>query len=226
MTEDSGSVDRQRGLRHAASVIFALVAIVPLLVFAYTLYSLDILGRTQAQAGLAVSLAISLLGYWLFRSLLTRMSENITALVKAIAQTNRASVSRPAAPPTSASAPPLSASALPASASAGAAAAASGAAGAVATSPFARGPADHQVTGLGTIREFGEMARMMDQLWHREATRYHGRRVRVSVANTTAPLVGVITDITDDGFYIEHEGAAVPVSYRRVQGIEGLDAAS
>ena len=36
-------------LRAAASIVFALTAVIPLLLFTYTLYSLDLLGLTQAE---------------------------------------------------------------------------------------------------------------------------------------------------------------------------------
>ena len=213
MAQHSGSVNKQRGLRHAASVIFALVAIVPLLVFAYTLYALDALRHAQAQAALGLALAVSLLGYWLFRAMLGQMSTNVDALVKAVAQTNRAYASMD---PAAAAPPGVTRAASRSAASAGRASA----------SAFAHGGTEHHVAGLGAIHEFGEMARMMNQLWLREATRNRGHRVQVSVANATAPLVGVITEVTDDGFYIEEDGATVPVSYLRVQGIERLNGAS
>ena len=201
MAQNTGSMQQQQGLQQAASVIFALVAVVPMLIFAYTLYALDGLRYTLGQLALTVALAVSLFGFWLFRSMLARMSEIVDSLVRAIEQANR-----------NRSAPPASARATPTLAAATAA-------GIVKESPFARGPDPH-LGALGPIREFGEMARTMDQLWRREARACEGRRVRVSVANAVEPLFGVIAEVTDDGFYLQQEDQMVPVSYRRVRGIE------
>ena len=212
MAPTNGS-DSQRTLRHAASVIFALVAIVPLLVVTYTLYALDVLRHPEAQAALAFSLAVSLLGYSIFRSMLRRMSENVEALSKAVTQANRGYElpTAPASRSTGVARPaPLSGAS----------------AGAIASSLFAVAARDDHVAGVGPIREFGAMARMMNQMWFREATRYRGRRVQVSVADAPAPLLGVISDVTDDGFCLDQDGATRAVSYRRVQSIEEVDPAS
>src|SRR5262245_39641657 len=88
MTQGTAT-SRQQGLRQAAAVIFALVAIVPLLVFAWTLHILDVIKRTEAQVGLALSLAVAMLGFWMFRVMLSRMSEVVQALVAAVDQANR-----------------------------------------------------------------------------------------------------------------------------------------
>ena len=89
MTQGTAT-SRQAGLRQAAAIIFALVAIVPLLVFAWTLHALDVVKRTEAQVGLSLSLAVALLGFWMFRMMLARMSEVVQALVAAVEQANRA----------------------------------------------------------------------------------------------------------------------------------------
>jgi positive regulator of sigma E activity len=49
-------------LRNAASIVFALTAVIPLLLFTYTLYLLGQLGQSQAQMGLGVALGCAL-GY-------------------------------------------------------------------------------------------------------------------------------------------------------------------
>ena len=80
MTQGTAT-SRQQGLRQAAAIIFALVAVVPLLVFAWTLHALDVIKRTEAQVGLSLSLAVALLGFWMFRMMLSRMAEVVQALV-------------------------------------------------------------------------------------------------------------------------------------------------
>ncbi|HET7340631.1 MAG TPA: hypothetical protein VFL90_04145, partial [Methylomirabilota bacterium] len=89
MADDGSARTRQHGLQQAASIIFALVAVVPLLIFAYTLHALGVMRNTQAQISLALALAISLLGFWMFRSMLGHMAEIVQALAAAIEQANR-----------------------------------------------------------------------------------------------------------------------------------------
>ena len=50
------SNSRTYTLRNAASIVFALTAVIPLLLFTYTLYLLGQLGQFQAQMGLGVAL--------------------------------------------------------------------------------------------------------------------------------------------------------------------------
>jgi hypothetical protein len=71
-------------LRQAASAVFAVTTVVPLLIFVWTLYVLDTLTRMEAQMGLGVALAVALLGYLIFRGLVSQMSDSITALGTAL----------------------------------------------------------------------------------------------------------------------------------------------
>jgi hypothetical protein len=106
MADDSSVRTKQQGLQQAASVIFALVAVVPLLIFAWTVHTLGVIGSTQAQLGLGLALAIALLGFWMFRSMLGRMAEVVQALAAAVEQASR--TRRPPVAPS-----PPAASALP-----------------------------------------------------------------------------------------------------------------
>jgi hypothetical protein len=65
---------KTRTLQHAASVVFALTAVLPLLIFAYTLYGLDVIARPLAQVGLALALAVALSGFVVFRIAVARLS--------------------------------------------------------------------------------------------------------------------------------------------------------
>jgi len=206
---DRGSVkSRQQGLQQAASVIFALVAIVPLLMFAYTLHALGAMRSTQAQLSLVLALAIALLGFWMFRSMLGRMAEVVQALAAAVEQANRtrrpafladmpAVVATPGATPPPR--PPAAATAFPAA---------------------TRKIADHAIPGMGNIRELAEVARTMDVLWQREAAAHVGKRVQISVANSRDPLVGVISEVSDDGLILDQADGQMAVAYRRVTGID------
>src|SRR6185503_15506483 len=62
-------------LRNAASIVFALTAVIPLLLFTYTLYALNQLKLTEAQMGLGVALACALVGLFIFSNLMARLSE-------------------------------------------------------------------------------------------------------------------------------------------------------
>jgi hypothetical protein len=238
MTQGTAT-SRQQGLRQAAAVIFALVAIVPLLTFAWTLHALDVTKRTEAQVGLALSLAVALLGFWMFRVMLGRMSEVVQALVAAVDQANRVRRPTHAEPqPAAVAATPVAGTAATVATAATAAKpaahpsapAASGAAleaaraKVIAPSPFATAPVsrDRALPGIGAIREFGEVTRTMGALWQREAKAHLGRRVQISVANSREPLVGTLSEVSDDGLILELPDEPIAIAYRRITAIEGL----
>ncbi|PYM21937.1 MAG: hypothetical protein DMD78_15930 [Candidatus Rokuibacteriota bacterium] len=212
MAGDGSARSKQQGLQQAASVIFALVAIVPLLIFAFTLHSVGAMRSTQAQVSLTLALAISLLGFWLFRSMLGRMAEVVQALAAAVEQAGR--TRRPASP-TGGAAPVAGAPAAAARPMTAASIAAAGA-------PV-RKPADdnHGIPGVGHIREIAEVARTMDTLWKREAEAHVGKHVQISVANSRDPLLGIISEVSDDGLILDQDdGTQHAVAYRRVTGID------
>ena len=205
---NEGSVrSKQQGLQQAASMIFALVAVVPLLIFAYTLHAIGAIRSTQAQISLALALAISLLGFWMFRSMLGRMAEVVQALAAAVEQANR--TRRPAPAMAGASTGPMAAAA---------------AAPRPAASPAMASAArmDHGIPGMGNIREIAEVARTMDGLWQREAAAHVGKRVSISVANSREPLIGTISEVSDDGLILDQADGQNAIAYRRVTGIDRL----
>jgi hypothetical protein len=71
---------RSRGLRQAASTVFVLTAVLPLLILTWTLGRLHALHTLDAQIGLLLALAVALLGLAVFRSLMARLSAVILAL--------------------------------------------------------------------------------------------------------------------------------------------------
>ena len=231
------ATSRQQGLRQAAAIIFALVAVVPLLFFAWTLHVLDVIKRTEAQVGLALSLAVALLGFWMFRVMLTRMSEIVQALVAAVEQANRARrpsqteahpapvravAATTAAPAAAAPANPVAPAPQPS------AALEEARARVIAPSPFATAPVSREraLPGIGNIREFGEVTRTMGALWQREAKAHLDRRVQISVANSREPLVGTISEVSDDGLILELRDESIAIAYRRITSIEGVAAAA
>jgi hypothetical protein len=205
---EEGSSRKQQGLQQAASVIFALVAVVPLLIFAFTLHNLGAIRSTQAQLALGLAVAISLLGFWMFRSMLGRMAEVVRALAAAVEQANRARRAATSAA-TAAAAPAAAAAPRPAAGTAGAPAATA-----------RKAESDRSVPGVGNIREIAEVARTMDVLWQREATAHIGKRVQISVANAREPLTGVIAEVSDDGLILEQGDGQTAVAYRRVTAID------
>ncbi len=74
------STRRTLDLRRAAAIIFALVGILPLLLFLFFLWHFELLVRTEAQVGLLLALLIALLGYTVFH----RMVGGISSLVRAL----------------------------------------------------------------------------------------------------------------------------------------------
>src|SRR5947209_7058516 len=77
--------ERPVKLREAASTIFALTAILPLLVFVYFMWRFGLVESAEAQLGIFFALAIALLGYILFRRLTQRVADLGRALGQAVA---------------------------------------------------------------------------------------------------------------------------------------------
>jgi len=96
---------RSNTLRQAASAVFALTAILPLLLFVWTVHSLGALSRLQAQVGLGLALAVALLGFWVFRRLMGQMSDLILALRRAAESASRSTARASAEAPRAAVGP-------------------------------------------------------------------------------------------------------------------------
>jgi signal transduction histidine kinase len=71
-------------LREAASTIFSLTAVLPLLIFLYFMWRFGLLESTEVQLGIFFALAIALLGYALFRRLTARVADLGRALGQAV----------------------------------------------------------------------------------------------------------------------------------------------
>jgi hypothetical protein len=78
------------------------------------------------------------------------------------------------------------------------------------------------VPGIGKIRELNEVMRTMDALWHREASAHVGRRVQISVANSREPLIGTLSEASDDGLILDQGDSAIAIAYGRVTSIDRL----
>src|SRR6058998_2524654 len=58
----------------AAAIIFALVGVLPLLLFVFFVWHFDLAGHTEAQMGLFLALAVAVLGYTVFHRMVARIS--------------------------------------------------------------------------------------------------------------------------------------------------------
>ena len=91
-------LEPSRSLQQAASVLFVLMAVLPLLIFTWLLYRLDALGRYEAQVGLAVSLVLALAGFVIFRNLMAQVSDFVRVMSRAAASSERGGGPPPSVP--------------------------------------------------------------------------------------------------------------------------------
>ena len=199
-------------LRNAASIVFALTAVIPLLLFTYTLYLLGQLGQFQAQMGLGVALACALVGLFIFSNLMARLGEMLrflegqpTPADTPVGTAETSDADRAARPVSVATNGPVS-------------------------SPWS-GPGGLVVPGLGTITAASRAASAARQaagvfddvqktMWHAEAQQHLGRRVLISVKNAPEPIAGSLAQIAEDGVLLEQDDQRVAVSSLRITNIE------
>ena len=194
MSVPSVTVRRSRGLRQAASTVFILTTVLPLLIVTWTLYRVRALERVDVQLSLLLALAVALLGFAVFRSLMAQLSDVILSLRTLVAwRASREGVS-PAAPRPSTASP--SKSTASASASAG------------------------NVAALGEISELRESQGTITAMWEAEASAYLGRAVLVHVRNSSNPIAGTLLEVTPDGVLVEQNGKQVAIGYLRFLGIQ------
>jgi len=229
---------RPNSLQQAASAVFAVTTVVPLLIFVWTLHRLGSLSRIQSQLGLGLALVTALLGYYIFRRLMGKMSELIRGLGRAVERGARSasegrvgSAGPERAPGLIAEYKPPAGGAAPHPAPAAAAAHQAPTRVATVAAPAAvtaaapvlefEAPRSQSVPGLGMIQEVDDLSRAMAKLWMGEAVAYQGRRVALSIMNSRVPIVGTLVDLTQDGLLIDQDGGGqVAVSYSRLSGID------
>jgi len=230
---------RPNSLQQAASAVFAVTTVVPLLIFVWTLHRLGSLSRLQSQVGLGLALAIALLGYYIFRRLMGQMSELIRGLGRAVGTRSPAESRLSAAvaqdrapglvadykPPVLAAQPhaapsataPRSASPAPVPARAATVAPAAASAQTVEI----EAPRPQGIPGLGMIQEVDDLSRAMAKLWMGEAMAYKDRRVALSIMNSRVPITGTLVDVTSEGLLVDQDGGKqVAVSFSRLSGID------
>jgi hypothetical protein len=199
-------------LRNAASIVFALTAVIPLLLFTYTLYLLGQLGQSQAQMGLGVALGCALVGLFIFSNLMGRLGEVLRFLEEQPAPVTPGGPAETSSAGDHAARPVSVATNGPAS-------------------PPWPGPGGLVVPGLGTITAASRAASAARQaagvfdevqktMWHAEAQQHLGRRVLISVKNAPEPIAGSLAQIAEDGVLLEQDDQRVAVSYLRITNIE------
>ena len=192
MSVPSVTVRRSRGLRQAASTVFILTTVLPLLIVTWTLYRLRALERVDVQLSLLLALGVALLGFAVFRSLMAQLSDVILALRTLVAwRAGREGASPPAASPSTASPSKATASAVAGN-----------------------------VAALGEISELLEGQGTIAAMWQAEASAYLGRAVLVHVRNSTNPIAGTLLEVTPDGVLVEQNGKQVAIGYLRFLGIQ------
>jgi hypothetical protein len=239
---------RPNSLQQAASAVFAVTTVVPLLIFVWTLHRLGSLSLLQSQIGLGLALGIALLGYYIFRRLMGQMSELIRGLGRAVergarpAGDGRVAAAQERAPglvaeykspalaaqahtAPSASAPrPAPTQPRPAVAPAptvATPAAVAMPATAAAPAMAVEAPRGQSIPGLGMIQEVDDLSRAMAKLWMGEAIVYKDRRVAVSIMNSRVPITGTLVEVTAEGLLVDQDGGKqVAVSFSRLSGID------
>jgi hypothetical protein len=89
------SASRTYTLRRAVSIVVGLVAVLPLLLFAYTLHAVGGLRRPEAMVGLGATTAFVLLGCYILRGITVRMAEQLRAAQAAAADGEAAALPDP-----------------------------------------------------------------------------------------------------------------------------------
>ena len=212
-------------LRRASSVVFALISVLPLLLFAYTLYALNVLPQATAQIGLGSALALAMIGFYIYSVMMARLSDILREI-----EVNGASAPH-AEPP---HAPVVTMAVEPEPGRAPAPGHGSPAASAAVAAPPPPSVAKSRnrsvaraglvVPGMGRITELtpsdGAALSDLDLMWKAEAEPLLGRRVLVAVRNAADPIKGTLYQVTEDGVILDQRGAKFGISYTRVSAIE------
>ena len=212
---------RTRSLQQAASIVFVLTTVLPLLIFVWVLHSLDAMGHLRAQIGIVLSLVIAMLGFAILRTVMRRASDALHALVRATAHDSavvRVATHSAPAPPTASRPAPTSTDYFPASPQSPPA------------PPSARPPApasaamseddEESAPAIGSIQELHDAMMAVARQWRREAEPLIGRPVLVYAKNFGDPETGTLVRVTDDGLVLDNNGSEFGVLWRFVSAIE------
>jgi len=219
-------------LRRAAAVIFALISILPLLLFTYVIYALDIPRHSVAQIGLGLALVLSMIGFYIYSVMISRLANILRDF----------EVAESARPPTGATPgathDPMVTMAVEPGPSGPTAEGHTAGASRANPAPPPRRPSSFAarersgaggrgglvVPGMGRITELKPAAASalsdLDSLWRAEAEPFLGKRVLVAVRNAPDPMQGILAQVTQDGVILDQSGNKVGISYTRLSAIE------
>jgi hypothetical protein len=219
-------------LRRASSIVFALISILPLLLFVYTLYALDLFTRHVAQLSLGLALVSSMIGFYIYSVMMSQLSDILLDL-----QVDESAPPRPGATHGSTQGPVVTMAVEPGPSGPTAEGHTAGAArqnpepASGRPSPFAArgrpgtgGRAGLIVPGMGRITELkpADESALSDlnSMWRTEAEPLLGKRVLVAVRNAPDPMKGILAQVTPDGVILDQNGARAGISYARLSAIE------
>lgn len=215
-------------LRRASSIVFALISVLPLLLFVYTLYALDLLNRQVAQLSLGLALVSSMIGFYIYSVMMSQLSDILLALQAdesapppalatqgpvvtmavepgpsgPVTEGHTAGAPRQNPVPTAGRPTPLAARGR----------------------PGAGGRGGLVVPGMGRITELrpaDESALSdLESMWRAEAEPLLGKRVVVAVRNAPDPIKGILAHVTRDGVILDQNGTRAGISYTRLSAIE------
>lgn len=219
-------------LRRASSVVFALISVLPLLLFAYTLYALDVLHHHVAQIGLGSALVLSMIGFYIYSVMMSRLSDILRDL-----EGDESAQPPPGATHGATQGPVVTMAVEPGPSGPMAEGHTAGVSRASPApppgrpSPFAArgrsvagGRGGLVVPGMGRITELkpadASALSDLDSMWRAEAEPLLGKRVLVAVRNAPDPMKGILAQVTQDGVILDQSGNKVGISYTRVSAIE------
>ena len=219
---------RTSTLRRASSVVFALISVLPLLLFAYTLYALQMLHHAVAQIGLGSALLLSMLGFYIYSVMMSRLAEVLRDLEAGESAPPRsgdrqgAVMTMAAEPGRIGPTPARLTGSVPRQDSAPATGMTNPSASR--SRPGAGRRGELVVPGIGRITTLKSAdARALsdlDFMWRAEAEPLLGRRVLVAVRNAQDPMTGILAEVTQHGVVLDQGGSPVDVSYGRISMIE------
>lgn len=212
-------------LRRAAAIIFALMSVLPLLLFTYTLYALD-LSRTQvAQIGLGSAVVLCLIGFYIYSALITRLAAILRDLEAkgatlspegAVGGGGIATILEPGRVADGLGVGQVGTSTEPPRRRRNPFA--------IKRRPGAGGRGGLVVPGVGRISELKPVdpgvVSDLHFMWRAEAEPFLGRRVSVAVRNAPDPIRGILAQVAQDGVILDQSGSKVGISYTRLSAIE------
>ena len=219
-------------LRRAAAIVFALISILPLLLFTYTLYALDMPRHRVAQIGLGSALLLSMIGFYIYSVMISRLADILRDLeVKESAQPPPVATHGATQGPVVTMAIEPDPSGPMAERHTAGASRANPAPPPGRPGPFAArarsgagGRGGLVVPGMGRISELNRATASalsdLDSMWRPEAEPLLGKRVLVAVRNAPDPMKGILAQVTQDGLILDQGGNKVGISYMRLSAIE------